>query len=138
MDTHEEVAVAEPACARLLCRPQTSAQARRAAKEFLAELDPRPGRETAESLLLVVSELVANAVRHAGGLERLIFRRGEDGRIDIVVADGCPHPPRRRRTSMQTGDETGGFGWPLVLELSDEVSVRPTDAGGKVVRATLR
>ncbi|NXY95436.1 ATP-binding protein [Streptomyces sp. BR123] len=84
--------------------------------------------------LLVASELVANAVRHTGGLCLLDVTWADDG-IDIDVTDSSPHPPRLR-PPVPAG-AVGGYGWPLVNRLASHVEVRPTSAGGKTIHAHL-
>ncbi|MEK8142085.1 hypothetical protein NKH18_04100 [Streptomyces sp. M10(2022)] len=47
-------------------RPLRAADAREAVSDFVTRLHPAPAAYTVQSLLLLVSELVANALRHAG------------------------------------------------------------------------
>ncbi|MGW0971158.1 ATP-binding protein [Streptomyces sp. NPDC002516] len=130
----------EPPCdlgpglgARLERDPQAAVHARGMVRTFLGSLPRTVPREVAEAVLLVVSELVTNVVRHArGGLCRLDLRDMGHG-VDISVSDDDPEPPRPRRLDL-TGQ--GGFGWPLVRRLSAELTVlsRPD---GKTVRAVV-
>lgn len=110
---------------------QLAEQARNVARGFLMARLPRGGPQ-AEAVLLVVSELVTNAVQHAGGVTRFGLKTGE-GTVTVVVEDSSRRPPRPRpfdRTSP------GGFGWPLVQTLAQDVqvSIRPD---GKTVSAVL-
>ncbi|UUS30099.1 MULTISPECIES: ATP-binding protein [Streptomyces] len=79
---------------------------------------------------LVVTELLANALRHTDGRWRLrLLVQGR--RLTLELDDASPVPPEVRRPDFGGG---GGFGWPLVLRLVDEVDVRPGPTG-KTVRA---
>lgn len=51
------------------------------------------GRERAEDVLLMVSEVVTNACLHAAGPEELVLRHA-GGRLRLEVADASPDPPR--------------------------------------------
>ncbi|WP_053728078.1 ATP-binding protein [Streptomyces sp. WM6378] len=114
--------------------PATPAQARDAARAFLSTLAPRPTREAAENVVLVVSELVTNALRHAGGATALDFA-ADRGLLHISVRDPSPDPPRERPPDLR-GYE-GGFGWHLVRHLSRSVAVMPCGDGGKSVCVAL-
>ncbi|MFF3448853.1 ATP-binding protein [Streptomyces sp. NPDC002667] len=130
----------EPPCdfgpglgARLERDPQAAVHARGMVRTFLGGLPRTVPREVAEAVLLVVSELVTNVVRHARGrLCRLDLRDMGHG-VGISVSDDDPEPPRPRRLDL-TGQ--GGFGWPLVRRLSSELTVlsRPD---GKTVSAVV-
>lgn len=56
--------------ARRTTCPATAAQARDDMREFFSELSPAPTQECADNAALVVSELVTNALRHAGASPR--------------------------------------------------------------------
>ncbi|MCF6525271.1 ATP-binding protein [Streptomyces sp. JJ36] len=101
---------------------------------FLAARCPESSTEDAESVLLVVSELVTNAVRHGGGLMR--FRLREVGRdaVEVVVDDASPRYPFPRPLG---GDRPGGFGLHLVQAMSRSMGVRPVAGGGKAVHAVI-
>ncbi|MGW1864586.1 ATP-binding protein [Streptomyces mauvecolor] len=114
--------------------PATPAQARDAARAFLSTLAPRPTRESAENVVLVVSELVTNALRHAGGATALHFA-ADRSTLHISVRDPSPVPPRERPPDLR-GYE-GGFGWPLVHHLARSVAVMPCGDGGKSVCVAL-
>ncbi|MGW1965778.1 ATP-binding protein [Streptomyces sp. NPDC001935] len=130
----------EPSCelgpglgARLDRDPQAAVHARGIVRTFLGGLPRSVPREAAEAVLLVVSELVTNVVRHARGrLCSLDLSDTGDG-VRISVSDDDPEPPRPRRLDL-TGQ--GGFGWPLVRRLSSELTVlsRPD---GKTVLAVV-
>ncbi|MFF1690728.1 ATP-binding protein [Streptomyces sp. NPDC058254] len=96
-----------------------------------AWLSPSAGAE-AESVLLVVTELVTNAVRHAGGLTGFGLRAGQ-GTVTVSVEDASRMPPQPRPTDPT---RPGGFGWPLVQSLALDVQVSGR-RGGKTVSAML-
>ncbi|MEU4804449.1 ATP-binding protein [Actinosynnema sp. NPDC023587] len=79
-----------------------------------------------DDVVLVVSELVANAHRHAGGQTVLRLTGGAD-RVLVEVGDGSPTPPWIRPHGTD-----GGWGIPLVDRLAHRWGVTPRGAG-KVV-----
>ncbi|MFF3750910.1 ATP-binding protein [Streptomyces sp. NPDC002018] len=116
------------------CHPELAAEAREAAYGFLAALYPAPSPYTAQNLVLVASELVTNALRHAGGVTSLHLRADRRS-LQIVVNDPSPAQPLDRTPDF-TG-RTGGFGWPMVQRLAQKVTVRPGAGGGKAIKAVL-
>lgn len=116
-------------------QPAAVAQARMITGEFLRRLEPAVAPESAGTVVLVVSELVTNALRHAGGTCSLQLTANA-GYIDVAVRDGSPCPPLMRTPDLNGG--TGGFGWPMVHRLASAVAVSSTEGGGKTVRARLR
>lgn len=115
-------------------RPERPAQARDAAAEFLLDLRPPPPVATVQNLVLLVSELVTNAVRHAGGVSAMSLRADRRS-IQVIVADPSPAHPQDRTPDL-TG-HTGGFGWPMIQRLALSVRVEPRPGGGKAITATL-
>jgi len=114
--------------------PAKAADARAVAAAFVAALDPPPSPTAVQDLLLLVSELVTNAVRHAGSVTALAF--GADRKaLYVQVADPSPERPKQRVPDL-TG-AGGGFGWPLVLRLAGKVTVRNHTGAGKVILATM-
>ncbi|MGW2302494.1 ATP-binding protein [Streptomyces sp. NPDC001809] len=110
------------------------AVARDSARDFLADLvDPIPA-EAADTVVLVVSELVSNALRHGGGSCTLDLTAHPDG-IEVAVHDRSPQAPRMRTPDLNGG--TGGFGWPMVNRLAHTTSVTRRPSGGKTVSAIL-
>jgi anti-sigma regulatory factor (Ser/Thr protein kinase) len=89
-------------------------------------------------LVLIASELAANAVRHGGGKGRLRLRVRTDT-LELEVSDrgpGMPHPhplPRRRPEPTLTG----GRGLWLVLTYADHLTIAERSGGGTVVTAAL-
>ncbi|EGE40128.1 ATP-binding protein [Streptomyces griseus] len=111
----------------------TAAGAREGARNFLEALrDPATTPETAEAVLLVVSELVTNALRHGGGTYTLRLTAHPD-LIEVAVSDLSPQPPHMRDPDL-TG-ATGGFGWRTVTHLARTTAVIRRPTGGKTVSA---
>ncbi|MEY2233837.1 MULTISPECIES: ATP-binding protein [Streptomyces] len=115
--------------------PSAVAGARQAARAFLEALgQPAIGREQADTVVLVVSELVTNALRHGGGAYTLRLA-AHPGTIEVAVEDPSPRMPRMRTPDLVDG--TGGFGWHMVNDLALATVVTPRPEGGKSVRALL-
>jgi anti-sigma regulatory factor (Ser/Thr protein kinase) len=104
-----------------------SAAARASAAEFLQQYCPWADLD---AVLLVVSELVTNAVRHTPGWWRLNLT-AERGTLAVEIEDSSPQLPVAREPDFSG---SGGFGWPMVLRLAGHVEVRSLP-GGKKVRA---
>ncbi|WP_217169269.1 ATP-binding protein [Streptomyces sp. AC512_CC834] len=96
-----------------------------------------PGREAREEdvvdLLLVVSELVTNAIRHGGGLAGFEALPTDDG-LWIAVHDHSAVVPRAAYT-FPTTHPGGGYGWPLVARLARDIAVDRHPGGGKTISA---
>jgi anti-sigma regulatory factor (Ser/Thr protein kinase) len=110
--------------------PHGPAQARRVVAECAAHLG---FDEQSEDLVLVVSEMVTNAVRH-GAPPVLLEVVADEEAVVVAVVDGSARPPVRR----DAGDDAeGGRGMALVHLLTNEhgVDARPP---GKTVWARLR
>ena len=105
-----------------------SAGARGATAEFLLQHCPWADLD---AVLLVVSELVANAARHTAGWWRLHLTAGQD-KLVVEMDDSSPLPPVPREPDFSGG---GGFGWHMVLKLAGQVEVSPLP-NGKRVQAT--
>ncbi|MFG2891380.1 ATP-binding protein [Streptomyces sp. NPDC048248] len=89
--------------------PLAPSQARRVARRALA--DWGVGQERGHGVLVVISELVANAVEHATPPVHLCFDPGggaaTQGAVRISVADGCPPLTRGERVAGCGVDERG-------------------------------
>ncbi|QMU74987.1 ATP-binding protein [Streptacidiphilus sp. PB12-B1b] len=88
----------------------------------------------AETLVLVVSELVTNAVVHTGSpaVLRLVFPVGADADrrpVRVEVADASDQPPQRRSTASEA---TSGRGLEMVDCLTDRWGWYPDGAGKRV------
>ncbi|MFE9857618.1 ATP-binding protein [Streptomyces sp. NPDC005780] len=114
--------------------PRRAAEARAAAAAFAARLRPAPSDRTVQDLLLLSSELVTNAIQHAGAVTALSFEADSDA-LHVRVADPNPAHPQSRVPDL-TG-RTGGFGWPVVLRLAHRVTIRPLGREGKIILAAL-
>ncbi|MDQ1040945.1 anti-sigma regulatory factor (Ser/Thr protein kinase) [Streptomyces sp. V3I8] len=103
--------------------------ARIAAEEFLLALtraSPPAAPEHWDDILLVVTELAANAVQYAPGPFELCLRRTFDG-VHVTLHDTSTTPPAPR--PFHPGRGGGGVGWHLIHTLCDQVSVVVTDKG---------
>lgn len=109
----------------------TCAQARERARRLLDHLEPAPLPERREDVLTVVSELIANARLHAGGVTHFDIRV-EHGALVVEVSDRSPHGPLTRPWAP---GQPGGFGWRLVEQLADRAHVHFHD-DVKTVSAT--
>lgn len=85
-------------------------------------------------MVLVVSELVTNALRYGAGTCTLDLTAHPDS-IEVAVHDRSPQAPRMPTRDLNGG--TGGFGWPMVNRLAHTSSVTRRASGGKRVSAIL-
>ncbi|MFC1413521.1 ATP-binding protein [Streptacidiphilus sp. N1-12] len=115
-------------------RSGSTAAARAHARDFLDRRRPALSAAQAEDVVLVVSELVANAVRHAPGPCALDLA-DEGSHLAVAVSDTSPTAPVPRTADTSTG--TGGFGWNLVRTLAHAVQVTLHRTGGKTITALL-
>lgn len=108
-------------------------RARLRAEEFLAKLarsTPPATPEYRDDVLLVVSELAANAIQYAPGPFGLTMRRAFDG-VHVTLSDTSTTPPAPRPFRPGNGSG-GGIGWYLIHTLCDQVSVVIRDDGKDV------
>ena len=85
-------------------------------------------------LLIVVSELVTNAVLHAASAPEVVASF-DDGRIRLEVHDSEFAPPIERTAD---GDDLGGWGLRFVRTMTDGWGWMPTATGKVVWTETLR
>jgi len=85
-----------------------------------------------ETLILLISELVTNAVVHTGcpAVLRMLFGSASGaGTVRVEVADASCRPPRQRHAE---GEDTGGRGLELVDGLADRWGWQPEGAGKRI------
>lgn len=112
--------------------PSSVGDARRFVGAALVALDAVAVSEVAA---LLTSELVTNAVVHAGGPLRVSVR-GHAGTVRIAVVDSSTARPNRRQA---TDSAVTGRGLSLVTELAERWGVEPLAEGrGKEVWFELR
>ncbi|HAM03187.1 MAG TPA: hypothetical protein DCQ30_13320 [Acidimicrobiaceae bacterium] len=85
-----------------------------------------------DPVVLVVSELVSNAILHAGGADQLIELRADHhaGVVHIEVHDHDPRPPETGPTPV---DADRGRGLLIVDQLAQEWGWEPVRGNGKRV-----
>jgi signal transduction histidine kinase/serine phosphatase RsbU (regulator of sigma subunit)/DNA-binding response OmpR family regulator/anti-sigma regulatory factor (Ser/Thr protein kinase) len=81
-----------------------------------------------DDVMLIVSELVTNAVRHGKPPIRLHLRHCDEGLV-VTVADGSPAEPEVRDSDREVPN---GRGLHLVAALSNQWGTRPTGLGKAV------
>ncbi|MEW2418810.1 ATP-binding protein [Streptomyces sp. NPDC046866] len=109
----------------------SAAAARELTRDFLTAHGTPPHTELG-SLLLVVTELVTNAQRHAGGVTNFHLAASGDG-ITVTVGDRDPRAPV---DASSPAWQPGGFGWPVILKLASQVEVTAAPPG-KQITATV-
>ncbi|MEU4091019.1 ATP-binding protein [Streptomyces sp. NPDC026673] len=117
--------------------PAEVGRARRWARSRLAGSGIGADEPVAETLILLISELVTNAVVHTGcpAVLRMLFRssgaaqNGEQETVRVEVADASDAPPRPRHAD---NDETGGRGLELVDGLADRWGWQREGAGKQI------
>lgn len=131
MADHQEASLTLPSA------PDSVSAARRYVTEVLAEWGLPAGAEAADTVRLIVSELVTNAVLHTFGQSPtftvdVCLDRHEQLRIGVT--DGHPRWPQRLPAAVQ---QDNGRGMVIIRSLTAEsggrLTVVPTDEGGKTV-----
>lgn len=116
---------------------RTAAEARAAVTEELARYRATGDRLHGDACL-AVTELVTNAIRHAGGVTGFAVRTGGGGRtLTIEVEDAADTRPHGDAANLQDPTRLGGRGWPLVQLISTDWEIHPLPGGGKLIRVTL-
>jgi anti-sigma regulatory factor (Ser/Thr protein kinase) len=112
--------------------PAEVGRARRWARSRLAVSGIGADEPLAENLILLVSELVTNAVVHTGCpavLRLFLPGAGEEAAVRLEVADSSARPPAPRHAE---GDETNGRGLELVDGLADRWGWNLEGAGKRI------
>ncbi|MFD7863515.1 ATP-binding protein [Streptomyces sp. NPDC057682] len=115
-------------------------RARHAVRDLLARQGVPLDEDIAQGLLLIVSELVTNAVKHAALLspELAVEVAVNAEWIRVAVEDNHPYRPTALETDYA---QTGGRGLLLVREITREAGgscdVEHTASGGKIIWAAL-
>jgi serine/threonine-protein kinase RsbW len=116
---------------RFANRPESVPLARRFALQFVDDVP----REVCQEVLLIVSELATNCIRHTMSAFEVRVERGPNS-IRIECEDVEPSRPFMR---WPTVEETTGRGLQIVSSLADDWGVTPAAAGsGKTVWARIR
>lgn len=117
-------------------------QIRRAVRDLIRRQGAPVTGDLLHGLLLILSELVTNGIRHAALLtpELGVEVALTDGWIRLAVEDNHPYRPKALEADPAQ-QHTSGRGLLLVkavtLEAGGECGVAPTAAGGKVIWAAL-
>lgn len=115
-------------------------QVRHGVRDLITDRKVPVGEELLDSILLIVSELVTNAVRHAAVLSPQITIEIAVGTDWIRIGVEDNHPYRPKALEAEYGD-TGGRGLLLVKAVTAEAGgmcdVTHTESGGKVIWALL-
>jgi anti-sigma regulatory factor (Ser/Thr protein kinase) len=103
----------------------------RAVRGFVAEQGRRAGLapERVADLVLAVSELAANAVKHGGGSGHLALWAEDDHLVCQLTDGGHLSQPLAGRIPVPAGALTGGRGLLLINQLCDLVRVHTTPVG---------
>jgi anti-sigma regulatory factor (Ser/Thr protein kinase) len=114
---------------RLPAQPASVSVARRHVRTLLEDLGGEGS--LVDDVALVVTELVANAVLHAGAPISLTVRRLDDrpDAVRVEVADGSPAPPVARSYGSQAST---GRGLALVARVATRWGVDQADGGKSV------
>ncbi|WP_432086897.1 ATP-binding protein [Streptomyces sp. bgisy095] len=109
--------------------PAEVGRARRWARSRLAGSGIGEDEPLAEALVLIISELVTNAVVHTGcpAVLRMLFAAEGGVRVEVADASDCPPKPRHAQ-----GDDTNGRGLELVDGLADRWGWQPEGLGKSI------
>ncbi|KUN29721.1 hypothetical protein AQJ23_02915 [Streptomyces antibioticus] len=116
----------------------TAAAAREYARTVVREqwdTESRTAREEdVVDLLLVVSELVSNALRHGEGLAAFEATATHDG-IQLTVQDHSDVLPDVVHGSgaLPQAGQGQGYGWPIIMRLARDIRMERRPGGGKAI-----
>ena len=119
-------AVLEEASTRLSADPASARAARRFVRDALASAE---SEDLEDTVTLLVSELVTNAVVHGGGEVEVLVRL-LPGSVRVEVRDASAVAPIPR---VADDEDTSGRGLALVETLARRWGVDPVAGGGKAV-----
>jgi anti-sigma regulatory factor (Ser/Thr protein kinase) len=88
-----------------------------------------------DTVVLVASELVTNALRYGKAPVYLILGLTKSHQVEVNVHDANPAEPTATRSPVHP-DKESGRGLDIVDALADEVTVEQVPDDGKIVRAT--
>ncbi|MGW6521057.1 ATP-binding protein [Streptomyces sp. NPDC054962] len=107
------------------------AEARAAVRTLLADAGHHPDDRPSQDAQLVVTELVANALRHAPGPGDLALEVTPDAALlHITVRDSSPRPLELRAHDAR---RVGGHGLYLVTRLCDQLHTIALETGKQIV-----
>ncbi|WP_424214947.1 ATP-binding protein [Streptomyces sp. BI20] len=136
MADHQELSFTLPS------EPASVPAARRRVLDTLVGWGPAEGGEDGlDTVRLILSELVTNAVQHTLGQSPTFtvtarWERGES--LWLGVTDDHPRRPRRLPAAVQQDNGRGMLIIrTLVVEVGGRLAVDPTESGGKTVSVTL-
>ncbi|MER7488044.1 ATP-binding protein [Streptomyces sp. NPDC126497] len=93
-----------------------------------------PHHQDMIDLSLVVSELVTNALLHGDGLAGFEVRTTQEGvRIDVHDHSDVIPEAAAGTGALPAVHRGSGYGWPLVIRLARDITVRRRPGGGKTV-----
>ncbi|MGY0488489.1 ATP-binding protein [Streptomyces sp. WG-D5] len=120
-----------PQAERVTC-PEARSRVRSVLQPLCDSLPACTAERLCQDACLVTSELITNAMLHAGGVSD--FDAQLDGQVLTVrVSDHSPAPPA---PLPRAPERSGGFGWTIVSRLSTHVDIVLDDAG-KTVTVTI-
>ncbi|MFI5659917.1 ATP-binding protein [Streptomyces sp. NPDC051684] len=130
------VVEAGEAATALECEDISCADARMAVRSVLTQeyrdLPTDDAERLRDDALLVVTELVTNALLYAGTVTGLSVRRIGD-ELHLRVSDDSPEAPKER---TPVPGSKGGYGWKVIRRLCRRVQI-DTEPDGKTVTAVL-